>query len=163
MKINAQAGSQQLDVSIERENGHYVVEVDGTRYLVDAIPLDGNFFSILNGERSYEVSVEAKRDSYVVRHGASEQIVTLTDAGRRARAAMGSASGVQEVTAAMPGKVVRLLVAVGDEVTSGQGLCVLEAMKMENEIASPKDGTVKSIAVSDGETVEGGATLLTVE
>jgi biotin carboxyl carrier protein len=63
----------------------------------------------------------------------------------------------------MPGKVVRLLVNEGDSVEEGQGLVVVEAMKMENEIGAPKAGRVNSIAVEAGQAVEAGAELLVIE
>jgi biotin carboxyl carrier protein len=115
------------------------------------------------GGRSYEVSIEATRDGYLVRHGAAEQRILLSDPGRRAREAFGGASGPLSVQSAMPGRVVRVLVAAGDPVRAGQGLVVIEAMKMENEITAPRDGRVRSVAVTAGETVEGGAELAVVE
>ena len=63
----------------------------------------------------------------------------------------------------MPGKVVKVLVAAGDTVQQGQGLIVVEAMKMENELKSPKDGVVSELAVTEGQAVESGAKLLVVE
>jgi biotin carboxyl carrier protein len=63
----------------------------------------------------------------------------------------------------MPGKVVNVALEVGAEVTEGQGVMVVEAMKMENEIASPIDGVIVEIAVSVGDTVEAGVTLFVVE
>ncbi|MDK2783686.1 MAG: glutaconyl-CoA/methylmalonyl-CoA decarboxylase subunit gamma, partial [Thermococcaceae archaeon] len=60
----------------------------------------------------------------------------------------------------MPGKVLRILVREGDEVKAGQGLLVLEAMKMENEIPSPRDGVVKKILVKEGDTVDTGQPLI---
>ena len=63
----------------------------------------------------------------------------------------------------MPGKVVKLLVAVGDEVAEGQGVLLIEAMKMENELRAPKAGRVVSIAVAEGQTVEGRTELVVIE
>jgi len=73
------------------------------------------------------------------------------------------ATGPQTVTAEMPGKVVKVHVAVGAQVCERQGIVIVEAMKMENEIPSPIDGTVREIAVAEGQTVEAGATLFVVE
>jgi biotin carboxyl carrier protein len=67
------------------------------------------------------------------------------------------------VQSPMPGKVVKVLVAVGDEVKSGQGVVVVEAMKMENELKSPKDGKIKAVAVKEGQAVEAGQSLVTLE
>ena len=163
MKITAKAGQQLLDVTIERENGTYVVEVDGVRHEVDSHKLEGDFFSILTGGKSYEVSVEATRDGYRVRHGAAEQLVTLSDPGRQARDARSDEQGPERVLSVMPGKIVRLLVTEGDAVEEGQGVVVVEAMKMENEIAAPKAGRVSSISVEPDQTVEGGAELLRID
>jgi biotin carboxyl carrier protein len=63
----------------------------------------------------------------------------------------------------MPGKVIRLLVNVGDEVEAGQGLVVVEAMKMQNEIRSPKKGKVERVLVSEGQNVNAGEALAWVE
>jgi len=74
-----------------------------------------------------------------------------------------AATGVQRVTAPMPGRVVRILVKAGDEVAVRQGLVVVEAMKMENELGSPKAGRVKEIAVAEGASVEAGRLLVVIE
>jgi biotin carboxyl carrier protein len=71
--------------------------------------------------------------------------------------------GRQNITVPMPGKVVAVLVAEGDPVEKGQGLVIVEAMKMENEVRSPIAGAVKEIKVKPGDTVEGGTVLLVVE
>ncbi len=73
------------------------------------------------------------------------------------------AEGKQILEAQMPGKIVKVAVAVGDEVHEGQGLVIVEAMKMENEIGSPIDGRVTEVGVSAGDTVDSGAMLVVVE
>jgi biotin carboxyl carrier protein len=85
--------------------------------------------------------------------------------GRRSRegAAAGSGSGPQRVTAPMPGKVVRVLVNAGDLVKTRQGLVVVEAMKMENELRAARDGRVREVFVVEGQSVEAGASLVVVE
>ncbi|MBA2260483.1 MAG: acetyl-CoA carboxylase biotin carboxyl carrier protein subunit, partial [Acidobacteria bacterium] len=73
--------------------------------------------------------------------------------GRAASEGTGASDGDQPVVAPMPGRVVRVLVSVGDEVELRQGVVVVEAMKMENELRSPKKGRVKSISVTPGTSV----------
>jgi len=163
MKISAKAGNQVHEVMIEREDGLYVVEVDGTRHVVDAHKLEVDFYSILMDERSYEVSVEPVGDAYQVRHGASELLVSMTDPSRSAREGQAADDGPEKLVSMMPGKIVRVLVAEGDEVTAGQGIVVVEAMKMENEVVASKDGKVQSLHVETGQTVEGGAILAVIE
>lgn len=82
---------------------------------------------------------------------------------RTRRAAGAGADGPKSVKAPMPGRVVRVLVAVGDEVAAQQGLIVIEAMKMQNELKSPKAGRVVRVAVREGETVGSGDVLIIVE
>ena len=71
--------------------------------------------------------------------------------------------GRQLISVPMPGKIIAVLVAEGDAVEKGQGLVIVEAMKMENEVRSPVTGAVREIKVKPGDTVEGGAVLLVVE
>jgi biotin carboxyl carrier protein len=71
--------------------------------------------------------------------------------------------GRQPVVAPMPGRVVRVLVSPGDEVTARQGVVVVEAMKMENELRAPKAGTVKEVNVTPGTSVEAGRVLVVIE
>jgi biotin carboxyl carrier protein len=73
------------------------------------------------------------------------------------------AAGVQRVTSPMPGRIVRVLVAPGDEVAARQGLVVVEAMKMENELRAPGAGQVREVLVTDGMSVEAGRLLVTIE
>ena len=90
--------------------------------------------------------------------------VTLLDPQRRQNASGPPVlEGPVEVRAIMPGRITALLVKEGQEVRSGQGVVVVEAMKMENELLAPKEGRVTRIRVRPGETVEAGAGLLTVE
>jgi len=163
VKISAKAGSQVYELLIERDNGEYAITVDGERHLVDARKLEGNFYTIVTGNRSYEVSVEPATDGYLVRHGAADQLVQFHDSARGARDAARVPDGPLEIISEMPGKVARLLVAEGDEVEEGQAVIVVEAMKMENEISTAKAGTVKQVGFSAGDSVEGGAVLMVVD
>ena len=163
MRLSIKVRDHVHDVVVTRQNGHYVVEIDGHRHEVDSHKLENNFYSFVTGERSYEVSVERDGDTYKVCRGAAQLDVTISDPSRQAREALAAGSGPEKVVSQMPGKVVRVLVAEGDEVEAGAGLVVVEAMKMENEIATERGGKVTKIAVAPGEAVEGGALLLVIE
>jgi biotin carboxyl carrier protein len=88
--------------------------------------------------------------------------VALPGRRRRARAVLGAGNGDQRIVAPMPGKVVRVLVAVGASVAPRQGLVVVEAMKMENELTATRAGTVTAVNVTEGTSVEAGRLLLVV-
>jgi biotin carboxyl carrier protein len=81
----------------------------------------------------------------------------------RAKSSAAASHGRQNIAAPMPGKVVRLLVAVGEAVEPGQGLIVVEAMKMQNEMKSPKTGVVVEVKTTDGATVAAGEILIVIE
>jgi len=148
---------------VRRVDANYVVSLDGVEHVVDARKLEADFYSILYEGKSYEVAVETVGPRYIVRHGANELIVELADASRGGRDELHRRGTLEEITSFMPGKIVRVLVAAGDAVEAGQGLVVVEAMKMENEIASPRSGKVKEVAVTPGVTVESGAKLIVLE
>ena len=76
---------------------------------------------------------------------------------------MDNASGVDKISAPMPGRVVKVLKAVGETVGEGEGLIIVEAMKMESELKSSIDGKITEVSVKDGDTVDLGAHLITVE
>ena len=114
--------------------------------------------------RDVQVTPSGTRGEFLVTTGGRTVVATLN--GRRSGRAQGeggSADGEQAVTAPMPGRLVRVLVAPGDEVAVRQGVVVVEAMKMENELRSPKAGRVKEVAVTPGTSVEAGRTLVVIE
>lgn len=158
-------------VSIERGSpGQYRVTVDGTHHDLDAVRVGVHGLSmLLDGEHgiSREVQVTpatARGELLITLNG---RTVAATVNGRRTgRVGVDGGAGPhgeQPVLAPMPGRVVRVLVAVGDEVAVRQGVIVVEAMKMENELRSPKAGRVKEVSVTPGTSVEAGRVLLVVE
>jgi biotin carboxyl carrier protein len=163
LKFKATVGGNVHEIVVARLDGAYVVTFDGAEHVVDARKLEADFYSILYEGKSYEVAVESTGAHYIVRHGAYEQVVELADAARSGREELRKRGGVESVDAVMPGKVVRVLVAPQDEVRAGQGLVVVEAMKMENEIGAPRAGRVKSVDVTPGQNVETGARLVVLE
>ena len=163
MKFQATVGGAVHQIVVARLDGSYIVTLDGVEHVVDARKLEADFYSILYEGKSYEVSVESSGPKYVVRHGAAEQIVELADASGSGREELRKRGGPETIDSVMPGKVVRVLVSPGDDVSAGQGLVVVEAMKMENEISAPRAGRVKSVDVNPGQNVETGARLVVLE
>jgi biotin carboxyl carrier protein len=134
---------QQLDSVLQVEPGVYSVLLEGVSYEVRIQPSAQGMTAIAAGQR-FTVEVHNPRD-----------------ASRSSRAAIGS--GRQNVAAPMPGKVVRVLVDTGDLVEISQGLVVVEAMKMQNELKASRPGRVIEIHAREGETVGAGDVLVVLE
>jgi biotin carboxyl carrier protein len=137
--------------------------IDGRRVDADAVTISPGLYSIVIEGYSLEVRVEAAPDGLLVHSANREYCVEILDprSWRRGRAGKIEPEGRQKIVASMPGKIVRLLVTLGQQVEAGQGLLVVEAMKMQNEIHSPKSGTVERL-VQEGQTVNAGEVLAIV-
>jgi biotin carboxyl carrier protein len=162
-----------MDVAIDgRTHSAELVQAgDLSRWFADGQPLDADaaevspgVYSILLHGESFEVRVETAgmelRASVVGR----EYNIAIRDRRewKRRRGGAAEAEGRQQVTAPMPWKVVRILVATGDQVQAGQGLMVVEAMKMQNEIRTPKSGKIERLSVTEGQTLNAGEVVAVV-
>jgi biotin carboxyl carrier protein len=146
-------------------NGKMRLAVDGHSVEADAVATLPGLYSILLAGRSFEAHVqETAHGDVTVMIDGREFLAKIGDPRRWQRRgdAVLEAEGRQQVTASMPGKVVRVLVAAGDAVEAGQGLVVIEAMKMQNEVRSPRSGKVERLLVSEGQAVNGGEILAVV-
>jgi len=158
--VNAlyRSGARDVRVSVERRDGdRYEVRAGERRIAVTARPVD-----------SFTLLLEADGDTctaHVVRQGDGVQVFLRGAVYRFDSAAEDDAAAAQglqtpRVTAPMPGKVLHVLVAAGQEVARGDGLVILEAMKMENRIVAEGAATIVRVAIAAGQSVEAGALLL---
>lgn len=120
-------------------------------------------YSVLLDGRSYEARVEETPSALVVVIDGYRFEIEVRDPRRFVRrSGVAGGEGVAAVVAPMPGKVVRVLVAAGDMVEAGQGLLVVEAMKMQNEMKAARAGSVLSVSAREGDTVTAGEVLATI-
>jgi biotin carboxyl carrier protein len=168
-------------VDVEPDAGGFLVTVDGRRHAADVRVINGLWSLILDDgvsqrgvRRSYEVAVTEQRpgSGKLTVHVDGRLVPVAIGAPRGAWARRGHDAGSgtattnaapQPVIAPMPGKVVRMLVRQGDDVAARQAIVVVEAMKMENELRSPKAGRVAEIKVSEGASVDAGVVLVVIE
>ena len=146
--------------------GTYEVRLRGKVHVVDAFRHDHGTLSLIVDTSSYSAMLDWRGSSVNVQLGHAALPLELLDERRlRMRRAAGklTVDGKQTVTAPVPGRVARVLCALGDEVAEGQPLLVLEAMGMENELKSPKDGRVVELHVEPGQAVEGGSNLCAID
>jgi biotin carboxyl carrier protein len=128
--------------------------------LTDVVEIGPNVYSIVADGVVYEARVAGKEISI----GGVRFQFEIEDPRQWKRSTRSADShGRASITAAMPGKIVRVLVSAGDEVTAGQGILVIEAMKMQNELKAPRSGRVTAIEVKPNDSVNAGALLATIE
>ncbi|HTQ24829.1 MAG TPA: biotin/lipoyl-containing protein [Candidatus Binataceae bacterium] len=141
------------------------VRLGDQRFELDLRRVGAGSFSVLIGSRSFDFDVTPEGEELIVSSRAGAWRINLIDEKRRAtRARTGRAlSGRVELKAMMPGRVVSVLVNPGDEVEAEHGVLTVEAMKMENEIRTPKAGKVIEVRVAAGQTVEKGEVLAIIE
>jgi biotin carboxyl carrier protein len=165
MKFEIHISGKTRIVELTRDSDRWRISLDGQLLDADAVEIAPHTLSLLLNGESHEIRVTpAPGGALKIQNGFHEFTAEVVDprawSGRRH--AHTELEGRQQVLAPMPGKVVRLLVKVGDTVEAGQGLLVVEAMKMQNEIRSPKTGTVERLLAKEGQPVNAGETLCIV-
>lgn len=169
MKRTLTIGKEKVDLEFTRINGVTTMTWNKEAIPVDIREVEPRCYSVVIDGKSVDVNIDAIRspdpDAHAYRatlfDGAYE--FQLADPMKTLLAAAGgSAGGGGTLTSPMPGKVVKILVAVGDKVEEGQTLLILEAMKMQNEYKSPAAGTVTKLFVQEGAAVETAAPMLVI-
>jgi len=156
--------SPSAEFSLTLDGTPYKIVVDGNTVLVNGQPFIVGFQEgrVLVDGTAYEVKLE-ENQALVGGIAYNLQVEGLGQerAGRRSAAPV--VAGAGSVVAIMPGKIIRLLVTAGDQIAEGDVVCILEAMKMENELKAPRAGTVTAVHVQPGQDVEMGAVLAEIE
>ncbi len=153
-------------VELTRGEKLWSCKIDGQEMEVDAALTARDVLSVLVGGKAYEIKRERSLQGELhMVIGSARYAVDVQDPRslRTRRAVAGADTGPQKIKAAMPGKIVRILVGENQEVKAGQGVIVMEAMKMQNEMKSPKDGRVKKILTAEGSVVNAGDTLAIIQ
>ncbi len=148
----------------------YEIAVDGKPVEIPSqeapvvMRVEPGVYSVVLGGRGFEARVTAGAEGFTVEVSGRRFHVEVRDPrNARRRTDAGLTGGRQNILAPMPGKVVRLLVQPGDAVEAGQGLVVVEAMKMQNEMKCAHAGTVREVRAAAGDTVTAGQVLVVIE
>jgi biotin carboxyl carrier protein len=167
--VTAEGQERTVVVEGPREDGRFSITIDGKTRDVDAKSIRPGTWSILLDGHNYLVDLDKRaslQGKVAASVGASEAVLTVEDAQHRRLAASVSPRGQargETLRAPIAGKVVKVLVAIGDTVAPGAAVIVLEAMKMENELVSERGGTVKAVHKQAGQAVDTGDTLVELE
>lgn len=166
MTVEIELDGVRRTVHVGREAGGWALTVDGRAMAVTTAEAGGRW-SVLVGARSYEVTFDGGPAGAQIVHVNGEAI-PLTVLEPRALAARrrhdgATAAGPTTIAAPMPGRIVKVLVQPGEAVAARQGVIVVEAMKMENELRAPRAGTVTEVRAGEGASVEAGAVLVVLQ
>ena len=152
-------------VEVIRSNGAWICKLDEKEIPVSVITAGNGVLSLLSDGKSYEVKRESGPSGAHIWIGSNRYATEVRDPRslRNRRGASDADDGPRKLLAPMPGKVVRLLVEEQATVEAGQGVVVVEAMKMQNEIKSPKKGVVQKLTAAIGASVNAGDVLAIVD
>jgi biotin carboxyl carrier protein len=162
MIFEASVSGRSARVEVRGGSGRYTLRIDGKAVDVSVGEAGPGYRSLLIGTTSHELGVERDGDSYRVSFPGASVVVSLAEAARGSATLAPREQGPARVTAPMPGRIVRVLSTAGSDVVAGQGLVVIEAMKMENELRAPRAGRLTQLLVREGQAVEAGALLAVV-
>jgi biotin carboxyl carrier protein len=165
MKYTATVGERVYEIEIGSDN---ILSVDGERHAIDFRNIDGqSLYSLLLDNKSWEVSAEYQTDECRVSVSDAQYEVLVQDERTRkidkGLAKAGAPTGEVTIRAPMPGLVKGIPVETWEEVKAGQGIVILEAMKMENELRAPRAGVISEIRVKSGDKVEQGQALVVIK
>jgi biotin carboxyl carrier protein len=167
VKLKASLNAEEHDLVINEIDGKLHVQVDDRHYEIEVHNSEEGSYLMFENRQVYECRVEPtqkSRERFDVSLRGSHHSVTVMDP-RRLRTDENSDRhhhGETEIVAQMPGKVVRVLVEAGTHVEEGSGVVIVEAMKMQNEMKSPRTGVVVAVNVAPGDTVNAGEVLATI-
>lgn len=149
------------EVKIIEDKGGFLITIDKREsFHIDVTEKEAGGYAFIYKGRPYEFDVENKETTYNILHRGKLYSLELVHQKSLTKA---KETGEKKLISQMPGKIIQMMVKPGDTVSKGQGLLIMEAMKMENELKAPTAGIVKSIHVKIGQTVDTGANLIVIE
>lgn len=164
MKYEVEIEGRQVTAEIEKRGEEISANIDGRRYQLKAVSPERGVYTVFDSDRVFEARVWSSDQNLLrVKIAGNLFSTTVIDRKHRRPTTEHRTEGKQNLTSPMPGKVVRVLLSVGEDVAAGQGVLVVEAMKMQNEIKSPKSGQVIEMRVSEGDNVNANQILAVVD
>lgn len=167
MKVRQRVNGKPVEITWQREDETLLFRTNGENHArqdmteADVLEVEPGIYSVLVNQRSYDVRMEHAHYGSFARVGPWR--VRLESEARFAAKGPRSEGGTARILSAMPGRVVKVLIGEGDPVEAGQGILVLEAMKMQNEIVSPRAGIARGLTVAEGAVVAAGALLCRID
>jgi biotin carboxyl carrier protein len=164
MKLDIELNGKPHAVEIAPGSGRITASIDGSPLEPDVIEVADGMYSVIIAGRCFEARVEKFGEELRIAINGNEYAVRVRDPRKWQpnHSAAAASEHRQNVTAPMPGRVVRVLVKAGEAVAAGQGIVVVEAMKMQNEVRSPKAGKVERLLAKEGQALNAGDTIAVI-
>jgi len=165
MNFEALIGESAHRVKVTKEDGQFCVTInEGEPIHADLIKTPAGYHLVMNGA-SHHLALTSEKSQYSVQvNGKIFDLKMVSEFKSLQEKMRGTEiSGAGTIVAKMPGKIIKVLANVGDEVHDGEAVLIMEAMKMENELRAPSKGKIKEIRVKEGDNVEAGTLLVVME
>jgi biotin carboxyl carrier protein len=166
MIFHSNMGGKNYKIEIKKQEDEYLVKIDGNSYRVDSRKIGEGELSLNIKGKVFDIMINGNSRNHDVLVGPFNYHIELMSSLTVSASSQTESShilGKAAVTTPMPGKVIKILKGPNDPVKEGEGVIVVEAMKMENELKSPKNGKISEIRVSQGKAVESGEVLMVIE
>lgn len=165
MKRKVEINGKTLQLELNVNANEVTAVIDGRNYQLTLINPEDNIYTVLVNNHVYEFSAVAgnEADTLTINSAKKAYPVRIIDQKKASTKHAVSATGLQKIISPMPGRIVQILKSPNDAVVVGEGVVVVEAMKMQNELTSPKNGIIKEIKVAIGQTVAANEVLVIIE
>lgn len=165
MKLTIEIGGQTHEAEFTRDGATAQLALGDQIHQAAISQPEAGFYTVLLNDRVFRCALDVlpNGQTEIIVNGRRFPVIVRDKRSRQANASSAAAGGKSVLSAPMPGKIVRVMCAIGDEVEANQGLLVVEAMKMQNEVQAPKAGKIIELKVAEGQTVNAGETMVVVE
>ena len=161
MKYDLKIDNKLISFNLEQKDTGYQIVLDEKTYNTDLIKIDSNLYSLIVNGSTFNIAISKEGKKIQIYY--KGDLFSFEIPSRREKGSFENASGIDKIYAPMPGRIIRILKNIDDSVSRGEGVIVIEAMKMESELKTSISGKVSAISTKEGNTVELGAHLITIE
>ena len=161
MRYDLKIDNKIISFDLEQKDKDYQIILDEKSSNADLVKVDSNLYSLVVNGSTFNIAIFKEGKTIQVYY--KGDLFTFEIPSQRERGSFENSSGIDKINAPMPGRIIKILKNIGDSVSEGDGIVVIEAMKMESELKTNMPGKITEIKVKEGDTVELGTHLITVE
>ncbi|MBT89239.1 MAG: hypothetical protein CMN79_01940 [Spirochaetales bacterium] len=161
MRYDLKIDNKIISFDLEQKDKDYQIILDEKSSNADLVKVDSNLYSLVVNGSTFNIAIFKEGKTIQVYY--KGDLFTFEVPSQREKGSFENSSGIDKINAPMPGRIIKILKNIDDSVSEGDGIVVIEAMKMESELKTNMPGKITEIKVKEGDTVELGTHLITVE